>query len=93
MGSEGKTSKRQVGLRVPLEICRAVEKKFYRPEDGDQDGPAFVRALDFATQDIVLTQADRAIIQKEIDANKQDRQQKRAGTYQKHPGKKRKRKK
>ena len=88
MGNEGKFDKRKVGLRIPLEICRAVEKTFYLPIDGDTDSHAFIRALEYATQDVILTSEDMDIIKAEMERNRIERQQKRDGTYIPHPGKK-----
>ena len=88
MGNEGRFDKRKVGLRIPLEICRAVEKKFYLPIDGNKDAPAFIRALEKATEDVVLDKHDLDIIGAEMEANRIERKQKREGTYKKHQGKK-----
>lgn len=90
MGNEGKFDKRKVGLRIPLEICRAVEKTFYLPIDGENESHAFIRALEYATKDVVLTAKDLDIIKAEMERNCIERQQKRDGTYIPHPGKKKK---
>lgn len=76
MGNEGKLDKRQVGLRIPLEICHKVQKGYSLPTDADATS-AFIRALDEATKDIELTSADMDIIKAEIAANEAKRMAKR----------------
>lgn len=77
MSNEGHLDKRKVGLRIPLEICRGVAKKFALPSDKGQEAPAFIRALTEATKDVVLTPEDLEIIKVEMEANREKRMQQR----------------
>lgn len=70
MANMGKTSKRQVAIRLDLHFCRAVEKK-YRRDDDASDVTAYIRALEDSTRDVVLSAADYKIIAKQIEANEQ----------------------
>jgi len=76
MGSEGKLDKRQVGLRVPLELCRKVAKGFGRSDDADASS-AFLRALEEATRNVHLNLHDIDLIQAEMQRNSKKRQIKR----------------
>jgi len=66
------TNKRQVSTRIDIETCRKVEKTFARPGDKSKN-LAFIRALEDATRDVVLTEEDYEIILAEVKANKQKR--------------------
>lgn len=68
MANMGKTTKRQVAIRLDLHLCRAVEKKF-RHADDTNEVVAYIRALEDATRDVVLTAADYKIIAKQVEAN------------------------
>lgn len=76
MGNEGDLGKRLVGLRVPLEICRAVEKEFSRPGDKHKSD-AFLRALEEATRNVPITLEDFELIRAEYLKNEQNRMEKR----------------
>ncbi len=76
MPNEGKCDKRLIHLRVDLETCRAVEKKYSQPED-DAKSVAFIRALEDATRRVVLTSEDYELILKEQRRNETARQSKR----------------
>ncbi len=72
MANMGKTTKRQVAVRLYLSLCRAVEKKFRR--DGDTSGVvAYIRALEASTRDVALTASDYKLIATAIDANERKR--------------------
>ena len=66
-------NKRQVSTRVDIELCRKVEKEFSRRDDKSKN-IAFIRALEEATRDIQLDDADYKLIAKEIKANKAKRE-------------------
>ena len=66
------TNKRQVSTRIDIETCRKVEKTFSRPGDKSRN-LAYIRALEDATRDVVLTEEDYEIILAEVKANKQKR--------------------
>lgn len=68
MANMGKTTKRQVAIRLDLHLCRAVEKKFRRDDD-KSDVVAYIRALEDSTRDVALTASDYKIIAKQIEAN------------------------
>lgn len=68
MANMGKTTKRQVAIRLDLHLCRAVEKKFHRADD-TSDVVAYIRALEDSTRDVVLTANDYKVIAKQIEAN------------------------
>lgn len=72
MANMGKTNKRQIAVRLELTVCRAVEKKFKKPTDTD-DVTAYIRALEEATRDVILTAQDYKIIQQQIVANENAR--------------------
>ena len=66
-------TKRQVSTRLDIELCRKVEKEFTRTGDKSK-GLAYVRALEEATREIVLDDADYEIIAEEIRQNKVKRE-------------------
>ena len=68
MANMGKTSKRQVAIRLDLHLCRAVEKKFRRKDD-TSEVTAYIRALEDSTRDVLLTAEDYKVIAKQIEAN------------------------
>lgn len=72
MANMGKTNKRQVSVRIELTTCRAVEKKFKRAGD-TSDVVAYIRALEEATRDVILTKEDYKIIQEQIEENEASR--------------------
>ena len=72
MANMGKTTKRQVAIRLDLHLCRAVEKKFRRDDD-TSDVVAYIRALEEATRDVILTASDYKIIAAAIEANEEKR--------------------
>jgi hypothetical protein len=72
MPNMGKTSKRQVAIRLDLHLCRAVEKK-YRFEDDTTDVVAYVRALEDATRDVILTSEDYEMIAAQVAKNEAKR--------------------
>ena len=76
MGNEGDLWKRLVAIRVPLEICRAVEKAFARPGDKFKSD-AFIRALEEATRDVPIMLEDFEIIRAEYLKNQKNRMEKR----------------
>lgn len=76
MANMGKTNKRQVAMRLDLTLCRAVEKKFKKPED-DSDVVAYIRALEEVTRKVILTKEDYQIIQEQIEKNEVARAAKR----------------
>lgn len=76
MPNEGKCDKRLIHLRVDLETCRAVEKKYGQPED-DARSVAFIRALEDATRRVELTSEDYELILKEQRRNEAARKSKR----------------
>lgn len=69
MSDQPDCDKRQVGLRVEIETCRKVEKKYGQPEDGRVKSLAFVRALEDATRGVKLTADDYAAIAAEARRN------------------------
>ena len=76
MANMGKTNKRQIAVRLELTICRAVEKKFKRDSD-TSDVIAYIRALEEATRDVILTKEDYKIIQRQIEENEFERANKK----------------
>lgn len=85
MPNEGKCDKRLIHLRVDLETCRAVEKKYSQPED-DAKSVAFIRALEDATRRVVLTSEDYELILKEQRRNETARQNKREVEHRRKNG-------
>lgn len=72
MPNKPSVNNRQVGLRVSVELCRKVKVGFGR--DGDKhESEAFVRALEEATRDVILTVADYDAVAAEVRANKEHR--------------------
>jgi hypothetical protein len=76
MSNEGNCDKRLIHLRVALETCRAVEKKYRQPED-ESKSDAFIRALEDATRRVTLTAEDYELILAERRKNEAARQSKR----------------
>ena len=76
MSNEGDIDKRQVGIRVDLDTCRKVEKKYRQPEDSNRT-IAFIRALEDATRNVRLTAEDYKLIAAEAEANLRRRLQNR----------------
>lgn len=72
MANMGKTSKRQIAIRLDLHLCRAVEKKFHRKDD-ESEVVAYIRAIEDATRDVLLTANDYKIIAKQIQENENKR--------------------
>lgn len=75
--NEGALDKRQVSLRVRIELVRKTVKSFGREEDGKDVSPSIVRALEEATRDVELTPEEYREIGEEIDRNRTKREQKR----------------
>lgn len=68
MANMPNANKRHVTMRVNVETCRAVEKKFGRKGDASASIP-FIRALEDATRDVILDAADYQRIANEVSAN------------------------
>lgn len=68
MANMPNANKRHVTMRVNVETCRAVEKKFGRKGDVSASLP-FIRALEDATRDVVLSPADYQLIANEVREN------------------------
>jgi len=68
MANEGKVSKRVVAVRAEIELCKKVEAKYARPEDKDRT-VAYIRALEDATRDVMLTVEQYEEIAKEAKEN------------------------
>ena len=69
MPNKPNANNRQVGLRVSVELCRKVEVGFGR--EGDlHKSEAFIRALEEATRNVVLTVADYEAVAAEVRANR-----------------------
>lgn len=65
-------NKRQVSIRVEIDLCRKVEKEFTRPGDKSKN-LAYIRALEEATRKIKLDADDYALITQEVKANEAKR--------------------
>ena len=76
MSGELDIGKRVVSVNVPVEVCVKVEQAFTREGDKGR-GVAFVRALEEATRDIVLTVENARAVADEIDANYRRRMERR----------------
>ena len=74
--NEGALDKRQVSLRVRIELVRRTVKNFGREEDGTDVSPSIVRALEEATRDVELSPEEYKEIAAEIERNREKRQQK-----------------
>jgi len=73
MPNKPNVNNRQVGLRPTIELCRKVKVGFGR--EGDRhESDAFIRALEEATRDVVLTVADYDAIAAEVRANRKHRE-------------------
>ena len=74
MPNKPNPNNRQVGLRPSVELCRKVKVAFAR--EGDKhESEAFIRALEEATRNTVLTEADYDAIAAEVRANRAHREQ------------------
>ena len=73
MANMGKVTKRQVAIRIEIEQCVAVEKKYLRPSDRNKV-VAYIRAIEDATRDVVLTPSDYTKIAKEVRENELKRE-------------------
>lgn len=60
---------KQVGLRVSVQLCRKISVGFSKPSDRFES-QAFIRALEEATRDVVLTVEDYQKIASEVQANR-----------------------
>lgn len=74
MPNKPNINNRQVGLRVSIELCRKVKVGFGRDSDR-HESEAFIRALEEATRDVILTVADYEAVAAEVRANKERREQ------------------
>lgn len=74
MPNKPNVNNRQVGLRPSIELCRKVKVGFGR-EDDRHESDAFIRALEEATRNVVLTVADYDAIAAEVRANREHREQ------------------
>ena len=79
MSNEGHLDKRKVNLRIRIETCEKVLKKYKMPGDNG-DANAFVRALEDATRDVSLSPKDYEEITAEVRKNFEKRMAKRRGT-------------
>lgn len=77
MSGEGDLDKRILSIRVSLDTCRSVEKKYRLPNDKEK-GTAFIRALEDAVRDVDLTAEDYQIIAAERAGNFKKRMARRA---------------
>ena len=68
MANMGKTTKRQVAIRLDIDLCVAVEKKYSMPKD-ENKVTAYIRALEDATRDVILSSSDYKRIAEEVRAN------------------------
>ena len=68
MANMGKTTKRQIAIRLDIDLCVAVEKKYSQPNDTNKV-TAYIRALEDATRDVILSSRDYQIIAAEVRAN------------------------
>jgi hypothetical protein len=75
--NEGDVDKRQVSLRVRIELVTKTVKNYGREEDGGKVSPAVIRALEEATRDVVLSDKEYEAIAAEVRANKRKRAEKR----------------
>lgn len=78
MSNSPDVEKRRIYPKIPIEICRKVEKSFGRPGDKDKI-ICFVRALEEATRDIELDAADYEMITAEVHKNEIKYGKKRKG--------------
>lgn len=68
MANQPSANKRHISMRVNVEVCRAIEKRFGRDDDNNST-IAFIRALEDAARDVELTAEDLELIAEEIRAN------------------------
>lgn len=76
MSNEGDLDKRKINIRVRIETCKKVLKKYGLPDDTG-DSAAFVRALEDATRNVALLPEDYEAIAAEVQANLDKRMAKR----------------
>ena len=75
MANMGKLTKRQFSARLDIELCVKVEKRYMRRNDNNRV-TSYIRALEDATRDVVLTSADYQKIAAEVRANEMKRRTK-----------------
>lgn len=68
MSNMPRTDKRQVGLRLSLELCFKVRAAFARPDDC-HESDAFIRALEEGTRDVTLPKKAYEEIAEQIRMN------------------------
>lgn len=68
MANQPNINKRHITVRVSIDICRAVEKKYRQGTDANAT-PAFIRALEDAVRDVALTPEDYKLIAEEVFVN------------------------
>ncbi len=78
MSNEPNTDKRQLSLRIDLDVCKRVERKYTLPGDTGRV-TAYLRALEDATREVVLTPEDYEAMREESRQNMIKRMQKRRG--------------
>lgn len=78
MSNSPKVTKKQVGLRLELTMCRAVEKKYGRIGDKEKS-VAYVRALEESTRDVLLTPEDLDIVASEMRRNREKKSARKIG--------------
>lgn len=76
MSNEGDLDKRKINIRVRIETCEKVIKKYGLPDDTG-DAAAFVRALEDATRNVALLPEDYEAITAEVRDNLNKRMAKR----------------
>ena len=81
--NEGDTDKRQVGLRLQLELVKKAVKEFGRPRDKGEISHAIIRALEEATREVHLTPQEFAECTAEAEENMRKRMAKRKGMKRK----------
>ena len=78
MPNQPACDKRQMGIRLDLDTCRKVEKKYGQPEDGGKKSLAYIRALEDATRGVHLDPEDWEAIAAEARANRAKAAKRRA---------------
>ena len=73
MANMGKVTKRQIAIRLDIDQCVAVEKKYLHKGDKNKV-IAYIRAIEDATRDVVLTYRDYLKIAEEVRANEMKRE-------------------
>ena len=76
MANMPNVNNRQIGLRPSIELCRKVEKKYLKAGDSGKS-LAYIRALEDATRDVLLTAKDYQAIAREAKANERARKESR----------------